>query len=585
MPESIKFSDVAKHLEYLEKTQSRNEMVGILERLFLKVTVHDIDKVCYLVLGQIDAGYKGKTLGLGEKMVSKSISIASSLSNKEVESMFRKKGDLGLVAEKASKSSGTLDRFTREDKDVSVKEVFEKLHKIAGSEGEGSQNKRTRTLAGLISKTSSLGARYIIRIALGELRLGLGKMTVLDALTVTFVGKKERRPKVEHAYNICSDIGLVALKLYKKGLKGVEDIGVKVGRPIRMMLAQRLNDLSDLTEKIGDKFAVEEKYDGERMQIHKTGKKISIFSRRLEDITHQYPDVVKYIKDEIDAESVIVEGEAVAIKDGELQNFQTLMRRKRKYDIEEFVQKIPVKIFLFDILYLDGNECMSKSYPDRRSILEDAVDTTKNLVFSKQEVISSLDDIEDFFDKAIQRGNEGIIIKSCSEDSIYRAGAREWLWIKWKKDYSTKMSDAVDLVIIGGFAGKGRRSGMYGALLCAIYNKNRDMFETICKVGTGFTDEVLEKLPNKLSKFKVNHEPARVDSKIEPTQWFQPGVVIEVLGAELTRSPVHTAGREYSDGEGGIAIRFPRFLNFRVDKSPEDCTSVSEIVGMFNKSK
>ncbi len=586
--DTILFSAVAKHLEKLEGTQARLKMIEILEDLFEETPPSQIDKICYLVLGEIDASYKHKKLGLGEKLVERAIGRAFSLTTDEVEDMFKEEGDLGLVAEIASKkSSGGLEAFTDEEtSNYTLNQVHSGLIKIAECEGSGSQERKLKTLSGLLSNSTEKGVRYITRIALGKLRLGIGDMTILDALAETFTGSKENRPPIEHAYNISSDVGLVAKKVAKKGLDGLDEIDLKIGRPIRMMLAQRLKKLSEIKEKMGGgEFAAEEKYDGERMQVHKDGGEVKLFSRRLDDITDQYPDVVEYVKENVVSEKAIIEGEAVAIEDGELKSFQRLMRRKRKYDIEEFVEKIPVKLFLFDLLYVDNESYLKKSYPNRRHKLEEIIDESSNLTLSGRIVTDNLDKIDDFFEKSINRGSEGIIAKSCSEDSIYRAGAREWLWIKWKKDYTTELSDTLDLTIVGAFAGKGRRSGMYGALLCAAYNKEKDVFETVCKVGTGFSDEVLEKLPNKLEEYEINHKPARVVSEIEPTQWFQPNKVLEIQGAELTKSPVHSAGRDEINEDKGIAIRFPRFVNFREDKSAEESTSVNELIEMYNRQE
>ncbi|UOY10305.1 ATP-dependent DNA ligase [Methanonatronarchaeum sp. AMET6-2] len=581
MSRSLSFSELTSFFLQLEETRSRNEMTDILVDLFKKTPAGDVDIVCYLVLGQINAEYEEEVLGLGNKMVAKAISIASSKTKQEVQELFRETGDLGTVAEKLSGETKTLNSFVGEQKELTIREVHQGLKDISRFEGSGSYDKKLRTLAGLITRADKVGARYIVRIALGKLRLGIGAMTLLDALAKTYTGDKENRPEVERAYNISSDVGLVGKKLADKGLKGLENIEVEVGRPIRMMLAQRLENLDEVKDKLEEWFAAEVKYDGERMQIHKKDDEVKIYSRRMEDITHQYPDVVKAINQSIETKEVIVEGEAVAYKDGELHDFQTLMQRKRKYDIQKYVEKIPVKIFLFDMLY-KKDSLLDKPFPERRQQLEQTI--SENEIVKCSDIIKTteLREVEDFFNKSVDEGQEGIMIKSCSRDSVYRAGAREWLWIKWKKDYETEMSDTVDLTVVGGFAGRGRRSGLYGALLCAAYNKQKDIFETVCKLGTGFSDETLEKLPEKLKPFESERKPARVSSEIEPDQWFEPGVVVEVLGAELTKSPVHTAGSK-TIGKEGIAIRFPRFIGFRTDKKPEDTNTTKEIIDMYNK--
>ncbi|WGI17622.1 ATP-dependent DNA ligase [Methanonatronarchaeum sp. AMET-Sl] len=580
---SLLFSDLIDVFLRLEETRSRNEMTDILVDLYEITPSSDVGIVSYLVLGQIDADYKDVKLGLGDKMVAESLSIASSRSKKEIQEMYREEGDLGTVAEKVSSSTKNLNQFLDEEKDLLVQEVYQGLKDISSFEGDGSHDRKIRRLAGLITQASGDGARFLTRIALGKLRLGVGAMTLLDALAKTYSGSDENRPEVEHAYNISSDIGLVAEKLSKNGLKGLNQIDVEVGRPIRMMLAQRLEKLEDIKDKIEGRFAAEVKYDGERMQIHKSGDNIQIFSRRLEDITNQYPDVVRSIRRSVGSEDVIIEGEAVATKDGELQDFQTLMQRKRKYDVEQYVEKIPVKLFLFDMLY-KNKSLLNQPFSVRRKKLQQTIQTKDKLELSKLTTTQEISEVESFFQQAVDRGQEGIMLKSCGEDSVYRAGARDWQWIKWKKDYQTSMSDTVDLTVIGGFAGKGRRSGLYGTLLCAAYNKEKDIYQTVCKVGTGFTDQDLEQLPNLLQPHKTKRKPARVESDITPDQWIQPNIVVEILGAELTKSPVHTAARNKKDKKG-IAIRFPRYIKLRQDKGPTDSTTTQELKQMYKKQK
>lgn len=290
------------------------------------------------------------------------------------------------------------------------------------------------------------------------------------------------------------------------------------------------------------------------------------------------------MKERIDAETAIVEGEAVAIdkETKEMQPFQTLMQRKRKYDVEEYREKIPVRLHLFELLWLDGEDWMEKPYRKRREKLEEVTDETDRVTFTERIVSGNQDEIDEFFERGLNENTEGIIAKDVSESSVYRAGAREWLWIKWKKDYMAELADTFDLVVVGGLAGRGSRAGTYGALLCAAYNHEEDRFETLCKVGTGFTDEVLEELPGRLSEWESYRKPARVISEIEPTQWFQPGVVVEVEGAELTRSPVHRV--DPREGKG-LALRFPRFLRFRGDKGPEQATTAEEVRQMYRESR
>ena len=318
------------------------------------------------------------------------------------------------------------------------------------------------------------------------------------------------------------------------------------------------------------------------MQIHRKGNALFIYSRRLENITGQYPDVAENVRKSVKAEEFIIEGEGVAVDaEGKLLPFQTVMQRKRKYDIEEYTKKIPVCLFAFDILYLDGKSYMQKPYPERRAALERIIKPNSRVQLAERIVTDNPDEIEEFFFTSLARGCEGIIAKSCAEDSVYRAGAREWLWIKWKKDYLERMQDTLDLVAVGAFAGRGRRAGSYGALLCAAYNPKKDAFETVCKLGTGLKDEVLDELPGKFKTLLIPKKATRVISDMKADYWFEPKIVVEVVGAEVTQSPIHTCAR--SELGKGLAVRFPRFQNYRANKSPEQATTTAEIIEIFRQ--
>ncbi len=579
----LPFRELVEALEKLDATTSGNEMVAILADLFRRTPPDVIPVVSYFVQGNLAAEYEDVNLQIGERLMAEAIARASGRSREEVQRRYDEKGDYGLVAEavlEGQAGSGSGDALT-------VRSVHEKLLEIARQAGTGSQEAKLNLLADLLQKATPREARYIVRIALGTLRLGAGTMTLLNALAVAFTGEKKNKAQLEKAYNLCGDVGLVAQKVAEKGLEGLQEIKIQVGHPIKMMAAQRVQTLHEIFEKMPHGFAVEWKYDGERVQCHKRGEDVLIFSRNLENITHQYPDVVEAIRQDVAAEEAIVEGEVVALvpgTDDQFQPFQILMSRRRKYDIERYVQEIPVKLFLFDVLYVDGESAMEKPYPERRALLERIVTPSGRVDLTARLESSDPEEIEGFFDEAVERGLEGILAKSCAPDSIYRAGAREWSWIKWKRDYSEELADTFDVVAVGGFAGRGKRSGTWGALLCAVYNPDKDRFETLCKVSTGFSDEELARLPERFKPYETEHRPARVISKLEPTRWFEPVAVLEISGAELTRSPIHTCGSEGED-EPGIALRFPRFLRFRDDKSAEEATTVAEVKQLFEKAR
>jgi DNA ligase 1 len=564
------FEKLVQVYEELENTSSGNKMREVLAEFFKTVPKDDLKIVSYLTLGMIASDYDNVILGMAEKTVLKAITTAGATDSSKVKKLMQDSGDAGLVAETVlQKKPVTLVPVGK----LTIHELFEKLHKITQSIGMGSQDTKTSLLASLLQKASAKGAKYVIRISLGTLRMGVGDMTVLDALSIAFTGDKKNKSILEHAYNICPDVGIIAETLAKKGLKEIEKINVHVGRPIKMMLAQRVKELEDIAKRIPGKVTVEGKYDGERVQAHKEKNgKITLFSRRLDNITEQFPDLVKYLAKAINAKEFVIEGEVIAVDDtGKPLPFQTLMQRRRKYDVKEYVKKIPVQLKTFDLLYFDGKSYLNEPYYQRTELLEKITQKNKEIVLTERIITEEVDEINDFFHQMLKAGYEGIIVKSRAEDSVYQAGTRGWNWIKWKKEYVHEMVDTFDLVIVGAFYGKGKRSGVYGALLCAVYNNKQDTFETFCKLGTGLTDELLGELPKKLEPYLVNKKPARLIIKKEmcPDVWFEPKLVVEVIGAEVTKSPHHTAA-------SGLALRFPRFVRFR-EKKAEQATFSEEI--------
>ncbi|MEW5896410.1 MAG: ATP-dependent DNA ligase [Nanoarchaeota archaeon] len=567
------FENLAEVYEELEKTSSGNKMREILSEFYKTVPKDDIAIVSYLTLGQIASENEGIILGMAEKMVLKAIASASGNELSKVQKIMQESGDVGLTAEKVlQKKPRTLIPVGK----LTIKDLFNTLHKIAGTSGAGAQEKKEQLLVSALQKSSAKGAKYISRIVQGTLRLGVGDMTVLDALAIAFTGDKKNKEHLEAAYNICPDVGIIAETIAEKGLKGVGKIDIRMGRPIKMMLAQRVENLDDIPKKIPGEAAVEGKYDGERIQAHKNEKgKITLFSRRMENITGQFPDLLEHLQKNVSGKEFVAEMEVLAIDEkGNHLPFQVLMQRRRKYDVEEYVKKLPVQAKMFDLLYFNGKSYLHEPYEQRYAQLKRIVKEGKHITLTDRIVTDDLEKIDEFFHRMLNEKYEGIIVKSLQGE--YQAGTRGWNWIKWKKEYVKELGDTFDLVIVGAFYGKGKRSGTYGALLCAAYNEKTDQFETACKLGTGLTDEMLEHLPKKLAKFKVDKKPARVDvqKEMEPEVWFEPKVVVEVLAAEITKSPFHTLG---------LALRFPRFIRFREDKKAEQATTKKEIEQMVRK--
>ncbi len=565
---AVKFSQLAQIYQQLEQITSGNEMRAILSRFFRQVPVSDVGIVSYLTLGQITSKYEDVNIGMAEKMVLRALAHATKKPLSIVEGAFKKYGDAGSAAEQL---------VGKQQKRLLVREVFVALHKIAKAAGAGSQERKISLLSGLLKAASPLEARYLARIIVGQLRLGAGEKTVLDSLIIAFTGSKQAKKVLEHAYNVCPDIGVIAETLARNGLKAVKRIQVQVGRPVQMMLAQRVDKISDIAKKIPGIIAAEEKYDGERIQVHAANNKIVLYSRRLENITTQFPDVIAGLRKSIRAKTYIIEGEVVPVdRKGNLLPFQVLMARRRKYEVEKYVAAVPVHFYLFDLLFANGKSFLNQRYPARRQMLQKITKEIPPVFLARRAVSNNIDDVEAFFDEVLQRGCEGIVAKSCASDSYYTPGTRGWLWIKWKREYQKELADTFDLVVVGAFAGRGKRSGTYGALLCAAYNPDKEVFETFCKLGSGFTDKQLSMLPKIFPQVRQQPKNVVVAKNMKPDFWVEPKTVIEVLGAEITKSQLHTCG-------GGLALRFPRFVRYRPDKSPEQATTPQEIMQILKK--
>ena len=579
---TLLYSRIVETYQKIEATTKRLEITKLLVHLLKETPSEIIDKVVYLTQGKLYPDYLGIEIGIAEKLAIKALAIVTGVKESRIADEYRRRGDLGDAAEAllAGKTQVGL-----ENERLTMEEVYAVLDRIAKSSGPGSVESKIRQLTSLISKSSPIEAKYVTRTALGRLRLGVADMTLLDALAHALADGKESKPLLERAYNRSSDLGFVAKALATGGINAIKSFKVTVGRPIRPMLAERLSDPNEILEKMNGRAAAEYKYDGLRIQAHLTDRKVTLFSRRLENITDQFPDLHTLLKQGIVDDGLILEGEAVPVDSstGELLPFQLVsQRRGRKYELEKTIQEIPVALFAFDLLYHNGVDYTQLEYPRRREALSKLIRRNERLDLSHQIIVSKPEQLDDFMQQAVADGCEGLMIKSIGPDSIYKAGARGWGWIKYKREYKSEMQDTVDLAVVGAFAGRGRRGGSYGALLLAAYDEKDDVFRTACKCGSGFKDEDLAKLPEMLEKYKINHRHPRVDSKIVADTWLVPGLVLEVIGAEITLSPIHTCGMNSIRPGAGLAVRFPRFTGkYRTEKSPEDATTTKEIVEMY----
>lgn len=582
----MKFKDLAIYLQKLEKITSRNEMIVVLSELFKEVPSDDFDKVMYLLQGRIAPLYVPLEFGMADKMILKAISKAYSKDEKEILSEFKRIGDLGELSEKLS------DEKNIKGERLTVNMVFGELEKVTNLGGEGSVDKKIDTVSTLLKKADSLSARYISRIPVGRLRLGFSDMTVLDSLSWMLSGDKKNRPVIEKAYNIRPDLGYIGKVVKEKGVEGLNSAKPAVGTPILMARAERLSSGQEIIDKIGE-CAVEPKFDGFRLQAHYAKGKVTLFTRGLEEVTFMYPDIEAGIKSQVKAKSAIFEGEAIAYNPstGEYLPFQLTSQRKRKYDIEEMAKKIPLKYMVFDALYIDGKNLISESYAKRREEFKNLFKEGEVLYPADEKKFSDGVEIENYFDKCIAEGLEGILAKKLSGE--YQAGARSWNWIKLKRSYQSKLDDTIDCLVMGYYYGRGKRTAFgIGAFLIGIYDAKNDKFETIAKIGTGLTDEEWKELSKRGQKLRAKEKPPlyEVDKWLEPDVWIEPEIVVEIRADELTRSPVHTAGRSMKASKSGsafdvdvpgYALRFPRLERFRDDKKPTDATTLNEVEKIF----
>jgi DNA ligase-1 len=489
-------------------------------------------------------------------------------------------GDLGLVAEQVKRESKNVPTV------VSVNEVFEELRAIAQTSGKGAVEHKSERLASLLTQVDSVSAKYVVRILLGNLRLGIGDATVLDALAKARWNDTKKRKLLEGAYQKTSDLGLIARTLWEH--PGEEDaqrviaaLDVQVGKPVHSQLAERLPSAEAIITKMGTVVA-QYKYDGLRAQIHKDGQHVKIFSRNLEDQSHMFPELIEGTLKQVRAERVILDAEALAYNatSEEFLPFQETTRRRRKHGIEAMAEQLPLKAFVFDILYKDGVSLLDTPLVQRLKILEETMRPADDtLMLTASHEVQDAHKLTLLFDEAISKGLEGLVVKKL--ESRYEAGARNFNWVKLKRHSAGALNDTIDCVLLGYLFGRGKRAALgAGSLLVGVYDPERDLFVTVTKIGTGLSDEQWRSIRERTRGLEVEHRPARVSSLIEPSVWVEPQLVLEVLADEITRSPIHTAGKV--GAEPGYALRFPRLISFReADKKPEDATTVQELIELY----
>ena len=575
----MEFSIIAEIFERMESTTKRIELTNLLVELLKKTPKKIIPNAVYLLQGIIRPNFEGVELGVAEKLAIRAISKSSGLSIKKIEDDYKKCGDLGLTASNILKLK-TQTTFTAEK--ITLERVYETLFRIAKLVGKGSQDLKMKYISSLLNDATPLEAKFVLKILLGTLRLGIAENTIMDALAIAFTGKKENKEQIENAYNVSSDLGKVSLLIATDGIDEIKKFKISLFSPIRPMLADRVKSEKEAIKKMSEIFAAEYKLDGERVQIHKQANEVVLFSRRLENITQYYPDIVENVKKSLSVNEGVFEAEIVPVNEntGEFLPFQELMHRRRKYKLEKAISQYPITVNFFDVLYFDKKDCLNLEYSERRKILEKLVNEDDFSKLVPMLLVKNENEIEDFLENSINSGCEGLMLKTL--DAPYRAGARGSNWLKLKREYRNELGDSLDLIVIGAYFGRGRRTGLYGTLLLATYNPGKDNFPSICKVGTGFTDESLDQLYQILSNKITLKKNSRVVSEMEADVWFEPELVLEIVASEITLSPIHKTGLNLIRKGSGFALRFPKFTGkIRYEKAVEDASTDEEVLTLY----
>jgi len=582
----MKFSEFSKYLQQTDQTAKRLEITSVLADLVKNLTEREMDKAIFLSLGELAAPFAQKKFNMADKMVIRAMEIAYGKTREKIQKAYNKEGDLGSVAE--------AFKLTKKGEELSITEVYGKLEEIAGDEGSGSQERKTARLAKLLTQLDSLCAKYVIRIVLGNTRLGFTTLTVIDALSQYLAGDKSLSEKIEEKYNAHPDIGLIAKKVKENGFAGIKDVDVEIGVPIMPQKAQRVGGTEEAMERMKQAWA-EYKFDGTRVQLHMDRNRllekrdqqetlletarpkffIKTYTRNLDDNTHQFPEIVDAANKQIVADSVILDGEAIGYdqKTGEFLPFQETIQRKRKHEVADFAKQIPLKFIVFDVVYHNGRSLINESLIKRRELLKEIVKEGEVIKVDDHLLTEDEKELFEFLKKAKERGFEGIMVKT--PHAAYQAGARSYAWIKIKRLDEKNLADSFDCVILGYYYGKGLRAEFgIGGFLVGVYDKSSDTYKTVTKIGTGLKEDEWVKLKKEANKIKISKQPKNVEvaQALVPDVWVEPKKVVTIRADEITKSSQHTAG---------YALRFPRLMQFRDDKNPQDTTSVEEIKRLY----
>lgn len=541
----MKFSKLVDYLEEVESTQASLEKIDILSGLYSE-SGDDLEDVVMLSLGRISPSWEDLDLGISSRSVVDIISKASGRKEEEVEEVWKTSGDLGDAAEKMIEGKTQQKLMTNE---LTVKKVMARLRKVSEMEKEGisqsvSQDKKKKLLADLLSSAEPEEARYLARMMLENLRIGIGEGTVRDALDEAFLNG-EGSELIQEAYDYSNDFRKVAIAS-RKGKEELQKIDLELFRPVNSMLAKKVQNIEEGFETVGKPAAVDFKYDGMRAQIHIKDDEVKIFTRRLENVTAQFPDVKRYVEENIESDNCIIDSEIVGMKDGDVIPFQRLSKRiKRKYDIEKMEKEIPVEVRPFDVLY-HNESVMERPYAERWDILEEIVNESEDLSLVDRTVTSEVEDVNEMQQASLSKNHEGVMMKSLNAE--YKPGSRVGYMVKLKP-----VMETLDLAIIGAQWSEGRKSGWLGRLKLGCWNEETEEYEMVGRMSSGLTDKQLEEVTERLKPLIQSEDGRDVE--------LRPEVLVEVEYEEIQESPNYNSG---------YALRFPRLKRFRDDKEEAD---------------
>ena len=548
----MKYQELVNVYEALGATTKRLEKTDILADFFKRVEEEDLEKITLMALGSVFPSWSEEEQGIGDKLVMKAVGDAVGVSVDVVEDAIRDEGDIGAAAEKLYTKKAQMTFFSQP---LTVKFVYNQLRKLATISGSRSTARKISNILELLSSASGKEAKYICRTILEELRIGVGEGIIRDAISQAFDVDKA---VAERAHMLTNDLGLVAKVAKLEGEDGLKKLTLIPGRPVKPMLAQLSEGIDISVEEMGCALC-ETKYDGFRTQFHKKGDEITLFTRRLENVTHAFPDAVDFIRRGFPDEDFIAEGEIVGFRDNKPLPFQTVLQRvRRKYDIHDAMKNVPIKIFLYDLLYFK-EPVVDEPIIKRREILENAVDTSideLNLSDIVKVGPENIDDAVELFNKSIAGGHEGIMIKNCAEP--YIPGIRGKKMLKFKAEPET-----LDAVIVGGTKGIGKRGEFIGSYEIALRDEYGDL-QTITKIGSGLSDDDLANLTRQMKEIIISEKGTHIT--------VQPKIVLEIKYSEIVKSPEYPAG---------YSLRFPIVKSIRTDKGVEDIDTIERLESMY----